>query len=162
MTITFNHPKPAELAAIMAVEHSGFSDAEAATDESMLDRIKTLNDTFVVAYDHDQPIGFIVGAAYDKRYIDDELFEQSTPNEPKAPYQTVLSIAVLPDYQGTGLGSQLLDQLATIAKVNHRQLMSLTCLKQLIPFYERNGYVSEGQSDSQHAGEIWYNMIKPL
>ncbi|MHA8110508.1 GNAT family N-acetyltransferase [Lactobacillaceae bacterium Melli_B4] len=162
MTIKFAHPKSNDLSAIMNVEHSGFSDAEAASDASMLGRIQALNDTFIVAYDNGQPVGFIVGAASNERYIDDELFEHSTANQPTAKYQTVLSIAVLPNYRGTGLGSQLLDQLAAIAKDAGRQLMSLTCLKRLIPFYERNGYVSEGRSDSQHAGETWYNMVKPL
>jgi hypothetical protein len=31
-----------------------------------------------------------------------------------------------------------------------------------VPFYEKNGYVNHGQAESEHAGEIWYNMIKEI
>ncbi|MGY0337619.1 hypothetical protein ACW185_08840 [Limosilactobacillus fermentum] len=40
--------------------------------------------------------------------------------------------------------------------------MTLTCLVDRIPFYERNGYQNHGVATSTHANEVWYNMIKPL
>ena len=43
-----------------------------------------------------------------------------------------------------------------------RQGISLTCVENLIPYYERYGFVSKGISDSQLAGETWYNMVLPL
>ncbi|GAF38323.1 hypothetical protein JCM14202_125 [Agrilactobacillus composti DSM 18527 = JCM 14202] len=48
------HYRPAEmqdLATIMTIEHSGFTDDEAATINSMHDRIERISDTFLEAVD---------------------------------------------------------------------------------------------------------------
>ena len=34
----------------------------------------------------------------------------------------------------------------------------LTCKEELLPFYQRFGFVSEGISDSVHGGAVWYQM----
>ncbi|CAK1242897.1 GNAT family N-acetyltransferase [Fructobacillus tropaeoli] len=163
MAITFGKPKETDLDKIMNIENSGFSEAEAATKESMLERIKVIPDTFIVAYDEQEnPAGYIVGPASTERYISDELFETSVPNSDQAPYQTILSLVVSPDKQKMGIAGQLLQQLAIVSKQQGRQLITLTCLEKLVPFYERNGYQVDGISDSQHAGETWYNMTKML
>ncbi|MEJ6399892.1 GNAT family N-acetyltransferase [Nicoliella lavandulae] len=162
MNITFQHATSADLDAIMPIEQAGFNADEASSRNTMLDRINNLSDTFIVAKADGKVVGFIVGAAYNKRYLDDQLYEKATPNDPADAYQTVLSIAVAPDQQGHGIASQLLTHIETIAKRDHRKAVTLTCLQRLIPFYEKNGYVNEGESDSSHAGEVWYNMVKPL
>lgn len=161
MKITFDKAREQDLQQIMEIENSGFSKAEAATKESMLERIKIIPDTFIVAYDEErQPLGYIVGPASTERYISDDLFEKSTPNSPLAPYQTILSLAVAPAKQKMGLAGQLLEHLATVAKQQGRRLITLTCLETLVPFYEKHGYQVDGISDSKHAGEIWYNMTR--
>ncbi len=53
-------------------------------------------------------------------------------------------------------------QLADVARKENRVLISLTCLKRLVPFYEQNSYKNEGVADSVHAYEVWYNMVLPL
>ncbi|MBP1043379.1 GNAT family N-acetyltransferase [Vagococcus sp. BWB3-3] len=160
MKLVINHPKLADLATIMTIERAGFSAEEAATEGAMAERITLINDTFVVARNEKaEVIGYVVGPAFDQRYLTDDLYDELTPNDPQAPYQTVLSLAVAPDYHGQGLGSLLLSRLAEIAKAQHRQAITLTCLAELVPFYEKNGYQNEGISDSTHAGEIWYNMV---
>ncbi|GAP03025.1 hypothetical protein FPFC_040150 [Fructobacillus pseudoficulneus] len=163
MAITFGKPNEKDLDKIMNIENSGFSEAEAATRESMLERIKVIPDTFIVAYDEqNEPAGYIVGPASKDRFISDELFETSVPNLAEAPYQTVLSLVVSPNKQKMGIAGQLLQELAVVAKQQGRQLITLTCLENLVPFYQRNGYQVDGISDSQHAGETWYNMTKRL
>lgn len=162
MTITINPAQSQDLAQIMTIEKAGFTPAEAATEASMAERIRLISDTFLVAKDGDTVLGYIVGPAFDQRYLTDELFAQSTPNRPTDPYQTVLSLAVSPQHQQGGLGSQLLTALAQVARRQHRQAITLTCLQRLVPFYERNGYVNEGVSASAHAGETWYNLVLPL
>ncbi len=67
-----------------------------------------------------------------------------------------------PTAQGVGLGGQLLAQLDVVATAQHRQAITLTCLRRLVGFYEAHGYVNEGESASAHAGEVWYNLVKPL
>jgi len=161
MTFTFTPAEITDLPEIMTIERAGFTPAEAASDASMAQRIAQISDTFIVAKDdHGHVAGYIVGPASDNRYITDDLFATVTPNVTTAKYQTVLSLSVAPETQGSGLGSQLLAHFATIAKAAHRRGITLTCLKRLVPFYEKNGYTNEGQAESEHAGEIWYNMVK--
>jgi len=162
MTLTITPAQPQDLSQIMTIENAGFSPAEAATEASMAERIRLIADTFLVAREGAEVLGYVVGPAFDQRYLTDELFDKSTPNNPADAYQTVLSLAVSPAHQKEGLGSQLLTALAQVARHQHRQAITLTCLARLVPFYERNGYVNEGVSASAHAGETWYNLVLPL
>lgn len=163
MKIIFNSVKIQELDEIMEIENAGFNSEEAASREAMQERIQMIPDTFIVAHDENgKVLGYIVGPASKERYITDDLFEKTVPNQTDQEYQTVLSLAVSPDYQGTGIGGMLLDQLAKTAKKAGRSAITLTCLERLQTFYENHGYVSEGVADSQHAGEVWYNMVKKL
>ena len=162
MTLKFRAAQPADLTPIMRIENAGFTPDEAATQTAMRARIAQYPDTFIVAEENDQVLGYIVGPAIDQRYLADDLFVEAQPNAASAQYQSVLSLAVSPTAQHRGLGSALLTQLKTVAAAQHRQAITLTCLKRLVPFYEANGYVNEGVSDSSHAGEVWYNLVLNL
>jgi len=162
MTVTIMNAQITDLTQIMVIENAGFSVAEAASEASMAERIRQIPDTFLVAKQGPEVLGYVVGPAFDRRYLTDDLFAKSTPNAAGAPYQTVLSLAVSPQHQGEGVGGQLLTALAKVARQESRQAITLTCLKRLVPFYEANGYVNEGVSASAHAGETWYNLVLPL
>lgn len=160
MTIQFRAPKNTDIDKIIAIEKSGFSSNKAATREAMMERIQLISDSFIVAVnDLNQPIGYLVGPVIPERYLYDELFEKTTPNPKTGGYQSVLSLVVAPECQGTGIASKLLVELKKLAQKNARHGITLTCLETLVPFYERNGYKMEGISNSQHAGETWYNMV---
>ncbi|MQW22339.1 MULTISPECIES: GNAT family N-acetyltransferase [unclassified Lactococcus] len=160
--IEISPAKSSELTAIMAIENQGFSPAEAASPAAMQERIEKIPDTFLVAHEDDQVLGYIVGPAYHERYIDDALFDQVVPNKPEDGTQTILSLATAPFAQKRGFASQLLEALEYQAKKDKRQLISLTCLERLIPFYQAHGYQNEGVAASTHGGETWYNMTLDL
>ncbi|WP_057824261.1 GNAT family N-acetyltransferase [Lentilactobacillus sunkii] len=163
MELHFESAQMDELQQIMLIEHAGFSEEEAATRTAMRDRIKLYPETFVVAkVPTGQLVGYVVGPAFDQRYLTDDLYAQSHPNHPEDPYQTVLSLAVDPDFQHHGIASQLLTKFAKVAKAQGRSAVTLTCLETLVSFYENNGYKNEGVSASSHADETWYNMVLPL
>lgn len=158
-----DHPQSADLADLMHIEHTGFTDEEAATDEAMANRINTINDTFFVARDADRKvIGFVNGPFISERYLTDDLFASVTTNPKTSGFQSILGIAVDPVHQNEGIATQLLDHLASTAKQHERLAVTLTCLDRLVPFYAKHGYQDEGISDSTHGGEVWHNMIKPL
>lgn len=154
--------QPQDLSQIMTIENAGFSSAEAATEASMAERIQQIPDTFLVAKQRKTIVGYIVGPAFDQRYLTDDLFERTMPNAAGDAYQTVLSLAVSPLHRHEGVAGQLLEALAVVAFDQHREAITLTCLEKLVPFYERHGYVNEGVSASSHAGETWYNLVRPL
>ncbi|WP_407855371.1 GNAT family N-acetyltransferase [Enterococcus hailinensis] len=163
MNFSFRQPRMQDLEHIMEIERSGFSPAEAASKEAMAERIQVISDSFLLAVNaEDQPVGYVVGPVIPERYLYDELFEKTVPNPPTNGYQTILSLAVAPDYQKFGIASALLTELAQHSRKVKRSGITLTCLKDLIPFYEKNGYHVEGVSKSQHAGEVWYDLVLDL
>nr|WP_242703796.1 GNAT family N-acetyltransferase [Enterococcus sp. 669A] len=163
VNIKFRAPIEKDIDDIMAIENAGFSPEEAGTREAMLERIRMIGDSFIVAVkEEDDLLGYAVGPVIPERYLYDELFEKTIPNPKTGGYQSVLSLAVAPNYRKFRIGSMLLEELAKVSKEQDRTGITLTCLENLIPFYEKNGYKTEGISDSQHAGEIWYNMVLDL
>lgn len=163
MTITFRRPVLSDLDRIIEIEKSGFSPEEAATREAMAERISVIPDSFILALDDDKDLmGYAVGPVISERYLYDELFEKSVPNPEIGGYQTILSLVVDPNYQKFGVASRLLTELADVSREKQREGITLTCLENLIPFYERNSYKVEGISESQHADETWYNMVLDL
>ncbi|WP_096817092.1 GNAT family N-acetyltransferase [Lactococcus fujiensis] len=154
--------KLSELTEIMAIENEGFSQSEAATPKAMKERIEKISDTFLVASEKGQVLGYIVGPAYHRRYIDDDLFEKVEPNHEMDTTQTILSLATADFARKRGIATQLLKALEKVARKQNRAIISLTCLEKLIPFYEAHGYQNEGIAESIHGGEKWYNMTLTL
>ncbi|WP_311408684.1 GNAT family N-acetyltransferase [Liquorilactobacillus uvarum] len=158
------HPKEKDLFQIMEIERNGFSNAEAASLDSMRNRLRVINDSFLIAHskESNDVVGFIVGPAINERYLKDEFYEKVVTNDANAEYQSVLSLAVHPLVQGCGVGSQLLEAFAQLAEQAGRKAITLTCLEDKISFYQKSGYKDEGVSDSQHASEKWHNMLLDL
>lgn len=163
MNIKFSTPQPEDIKELIHIENLGFTPEEAATEEAMLERITVIPDSFIVARDGQSKItGYVVGPVLNQRYITDDLFENSIPNPSAGGFQSILSLAVHPDYRGKGIAAQLLGELERFCVKSKREAITLTCLDYLIPFYEANGYQNEGKSDSVHAGFAWFNMMKEI
>lgn len=162
MTLQLRDARPADLAAIMAIEQQGFTPAEAASKDAMAERIRLIPDSFVVATENEKVVGYIVGPAISARYLTDDLFEHLTANDSGAPYLSVLSLAVAPNDRGAGIGTKLLGEFACRAHAAGRRGVTLTRLERLVPYYEAHDFKNEGQAESTHAGEVWYNMVQEL
>ncbi len=163
--IILDFAKPNDIDDIMTVETSCFTAAEASSRASMIQRIELISDTFIVARDLDQNgrvVGMIVGPTSSNHYITDDLFVHSEKNKSTDKVQTIITLAVLADYRKHGIAQKLLEKMAEIDRENGREIISLTCLESLIPYYEKHGFVNEGRSESKLAGETWYNMIFDL
>ena len=156
----FDHPNAHDLARIMQIENAGFTPDEAASEAAMKARIALINDSFITARnDENEVVGYVVGPIVNARYIHDDLFTQSQPNPATGGFCAILSLAVAPEYQGKGIAGKLLEELISQCRTAKRDGITLTCLENLIPFYEKHGFKNEGVSASEHAGEIWYNLV---
>ncbi|MFV4951678.1 GNAT family N-acetyltransferase [Lactobacillus delbrueckii] len=164
--LKFDQARAEDLDRIVEIERAGFNEAEAGSPAKYKERIQKFTGSFLVARNLEEEIvsfitGPVVNSKYD--YIEDWMYEKETESlAGPGGNQMVLTIAVHPDYRGQGIGSQLLDRFAETAKEMKRGRIALTCLEDRVPFYEKNGYVNHGQAESEHAGEIWYNMIKEI
>ena len=144
---------------ILAIEQLNFPAVEAAGAEVLKERIEKIPDTFLLAELHGQLAGYIVGPAVQARYLTDDLFSKVGANPPEGGFIAVQSLSVHPDFQRQGIGTLLLAALKETAVHQHRQGISLTCHDELIPYFEMNGFVHEGISDSTNGGTIWSNMV---
>ncbi len=153
---------PQDLPQLIAIENACFTPDEAATPAAFALRVTRIPDSFWVATWHGDVVGLINGPVVAERYIRDELFKELNPNPATGGHQTVLGLAVHPTHRKHGIGRLLLTQLENVARSAQRETVTLTCLEDRVPFYASLGYVNEGVSASAHAGEVWFNMVKPL
>lgn len=151
-----------DLEQIVAIERAGFTPEEAGSRQAFIDRINHFPETFLVAKVRDTVLGFICGPALVGDVIEDWMYEPGVKSASHPSSVMVLSLAVAPANRSQGIGSQLLTALSKVATNLGCRQLTLTCLVDRIPFYERNGNQNHGVATSTHANEVWYNMIKPL
>lgn len=160
MDLKIRRPQTTDLQRIMAIEKAGFTPDEAATDLAMAERIEVIPDTFLIAENTaGKIVGYVVGPVIPQAALTDDLFEKTVPNPKEGGYIAILSLAVAPEFRHRGVGGFLLENLAAAAVEQKRAGITLTCLAELIPFYEKHGYENRGVSASQHAGEVWYDLV---
>ena len=161
--IIYDTAKTTDLDDIMFVENSSFEPDERLSQASMLERIHLIPERFLVARNEmGKVIGMVMGPTSNHPYLLDEMFEETQVSLTTDPTQIIVSLAVSADYRGLGIATSLLDNLVSLARKEKRQSIALTCLARLIPYYERYGFVNKGKSQSQLAGETWYNMTFSL
>jgi len=151
-----------DLPELIRIENQCFSKEEAATEEAFKKRIQTISDSFFVAERNDKIVGLVNGPVIETAVITDDLFTEIKINPSIGGHQSILGLAVAPQYQKQGIATTLLAHLEKEAKEKIRQSITLTCKENLITFYEKHGYTNIGLSNSQHGGICWYNMIKEL
>lgn len=149
----------ADLDAIHQIEQMNFSQEEAASKTALKQRIENIPDTFLVVELQGQVTAYLVGPVLSSRYLTDEIFEAVQPNLTQGGYIALQSLSVHPEYKGQGLGTLLLAVMKEVAVQQNRAGISLTCHDSLLSYYEMNGFVDEGMSDSTHGGSIWFNMV---
>lgn len=152
----------ADLPDILRIENLGFTPDEAGTEAQYRDRIAKLAATFLVGKIAGRVVGFVVGPATTEPLVEDWMYETTPTNLVQGGNQLIFTIAVDPAYRGQHLGSQLLTAMTALARSQQRQTVALTSLDRNVPFYEKNGFDNRGVADSDHAGEIWYNLVKTL
>ncbi|MED4072252.1 GNAT family N-acetyltransferase [Priestia endophytica] len=151
-----------DLPRLIEIETSCFSKEEAATPDATKQRLQHIRDSFFVAEEDGTIAGLVNGPVTRQEFITDDLFENIIANLPFGGHQTILGLAVHPDFQSRGISAKLLVHLEKEARKRNRETVTLTCKDDLIPFYEKHGYINMGVSDSAHGGAVWYNMSKRL
>ena len=81
----------------------------------------------------------------------------SLPNNDIGSLVWILSVA--DTFKGQAVGTKLIAVLKDLACEQKREGITLTCHDYLIPYYEKNGFINDGQSKSAHGGATWYDMV---
>lgn len=151
----------ADLDGVCAVEEAGFPPAEGATRAAFRYRIAAFPQWFLVAEEEGRIVGLINGPATDAQFLCDRLYEPGGAGE-NGTTLAILGLAVLPDRRQEGIAAALMNAYLDRARQNGMARVVLTCKENLIPFYERFGFVNRGVSQSVHGGVVWYDMEHTL
>ncbi|WP_082232860.1 GNAT family N-acetyltransferase [Halobacillus massiliensis] len=158
--ISLRNVQDADLERLLLIENESFSLEEAASKETLLERIQLIADTFIVAERDREILGYINGPVIDQPYITDNLFTEIKKNPKKGGYQSVLGLAVSKRARNQRIAKDLMERMEEIVIENEREGITLTCKQELVSFYEKLRFDNHGMSKSKHGGGSWYNLVK--
>ncbi|MCJ7856281.1 GNAT family N-acetyltransferase [Lachnospiraceae bacterium NSJ-143] len=159
MAITIRNASIDDLDTVSHIEAECFPKAEAATRNSFEQRLRAFPESFFIAEENGNAIGFINGCATDSLTIFDEMFDDISHHKPDGKYQTVFGLDVMPENRKTGIAAILMEHMINEARAKGRSGVILTCKESLIHYYEKFGYRNLGISKSVHGGAVWYDML---
>ena len=144
------------------IESVSYSGDEAATKEKILKRINTYPEGFIIIENNKEIMGFINSGAAHKIELSDEEFKELIGHDPKGKNIVIMSVVVHPDYQGKGIASMLMKRFVKIMKALDKTNIYLICQTELIDMYAKYGFVYLRESDSDHGGMSWHEMLLNL
>lgn len=154
--------RPEDAPRCAQIEAACFPPAQAASLRAMEERIAAYPSHVLLGELAGEVIGFVMGPIIDQPTIVDEMFAHTSCHREAGPYQSVFSLAVLPEHQRQGWGRQLLDALILQARREGRAAVTLTCREHKVAYYESFGFKNLGVAASVHGGVVWYDMYLPL
>ncbi len=139
--ITIRQATLSDLEEMLAIEEATLSLEEALSRQSLEESIRKTADTFLVAGDENQLVGYVLGE------------DQSI--HPK--WIEIKSLTIHPDYWGQGLGTLLLAALKQVTVELDYQGILLQSPDELLSYFEMNGFVEEEVTGSHYgSGPEWY------
>jgi len=152
-----------DLIQINKIETECFPIEEAASLNSIKERIEIFSEGFLIMEIDNKIIGFINGAATNDIVLNDLMFEDmNKEHNPLGKNLVIFGVDISPDFQGKGYSKILMNAYIEEAKKNNRSKIILTCKKHLISYYESFGYILHGLSNSVHGGSEWFDMVLDL
>lgn len=147
-----------DIAAIAAVEAECFPPAEAATEKDFVERVRHYGDHFWLMHDGEKLIAFVDGFVTDEPDLTDEMYENAAMHNENGAWQMIFGVNTLPAYRRQGVAAALIRRAIADARAQGRKGLVLTCKDQLVHYYAKFGFVSEGVSVSTHGGVVWFQM----
>ena len=147
-----------DLDAIAQVEAACFPQAEAATREQFAQRLEHFASHFWLMFYGEKLIAFVDGFVTDEDTLTDEMFANPELHDEAGKWQMIFGVNTLPEYRRKGYASELMRRVIQDSRGQGRLGLVLTCKSEMVHWYARLGFVSEGLSESVHGGAVWYQM----
>ena len=133
-----------DLTEIEALQTSSFLTEKQQPSHILEESIRKCADTFLLARDENQLLGYVLGGPY--------------PHNPKC--LEIHSLVIKSDHQRQGLGTLLLAALKEVAVELDYKAIRLKSPDELLSYFEMNGFIDEETSlyaTSQGFSMIWFN-----
>ena len=141
--ITIGQATLSDLEEMLAIEEANPSSEESLSRQSLEESIRKTADTFLVARDENQIVGYVLG--------------ESQSLHPT--WIEIKSFAIHPDHRGQGLGTLLLASLKQVAVEGGYEYLRLTCPDDLLSYFEMNGFVAGELLEASYARFSGWNLI---
>lgn len=137
-----------DLAEVAALQASFFPAEKQQPSHILEESIRKCADTFLLARDENQLLGYILGGPY--------------PHNPQC--LEIHSLVIKADHQRQGLGTLLLAVLKEVAVELEYKGIRLKSPDELLSYFEMNGFVDVEETDSLYAASqgfsmIWFNLF---
>ena len=135
-----------DLAEVVALQASSFLTEKQQPSHILEESIRKSADTFLLARDENQLLGYVLGGPY--------------PHNPKC--LEIHSLVIDTDHQRQGLGTLLLAALKEVAVELDYKGIRLESPSELLSYFEMNGFIDEETSlyaTSQCFSMIWFNLF---
>lgn len=110
-------------------------------------------------------IGHIISTKIHSNKITDASMELPSAQDPTAGhieqsrYIGVHGLVIDPKWQGKNLGTLLMhDYIQKLSNQDVGNKVVIIAHKELVPFYEKIGFVNHGESECKFAGETWFDL----
>lgn len=147
-----------DLELLYQIETTCFPIQEAASYQSLKERLTVYNEGFEIYYLNNQAIGYIGGLKNNELNLPDKMYENAFLHQEKGKYQMIFSVCILPQYRGHGYARKMVKEYVEKRK-NGVDGFILTCKDYLIPFYESCGFKFVKVSASVHGNAKWNDMV---
>ena len=135
-----------DLAEIEVLQASSFPAEKQQPSHILEESIRKCADTFLLARDENQLLGYVLGGPY--------------PHNPQC--LEIHSLVIKADHQRQGLGTLLLAALKDAAVELEYRGIRLESPSELLSYFEMNGFIDEETSlyaTSQGFSMIWFNLF---
>ena len=135
-----------DLAEVVALQASSFPAEKQQPSHILEESIRKYADTFLLARDENQLLGYVLGGPY--------------PHNPQC--LEIHSLVIEADHQRQGLGTLLLAALKDAAVELEYRGIRLESPSELLSYFEMNGFIDEETSlyaTSQGFSMIWFNLF---
>lgn len=147
-----------DLDEIDRLEHACFPPEEAASRESLKQRLEVFPNHFWLLERDGKLVSMVNGMVTDESELKDDLYENAGLHNESGQWQMLFGVETDPQFRKKGYASILMKEVIKDCTNDSRNGIILTCLEEYIPFYEKLGFVNKGKSSSRHAGKTWYQM----
>lgn len=156
--MNIRHATMKDLDILDKVEQECFPPAEAASRKSLEGRLQVYPDYFWLLEDGGELVSFVNGMASDLPDLCDEMFDDPTMHKAEGAWQMIFGVDTVPSRRKQGCAGMVLERVIEDTRKAGKKGLVLTCKEHLVNYYAKFGFVSEGVSQSEHGGALWYQM----
>lgn len=156
--MNIRHALPQDAPAIIDVEQACFPPAEAASAQSVQNRIAAHPKQYWLLFDLDRLVGFVSGMASNEPDLHDDMYSNTSLHADDGDWLIIFGVDTIPTYRHCGCASRILKRAITDTYQQGRKGAVLTCKEPLLGFYDRFGFKDEGLSSSTHGNVAWHQM----